>query len=244
MEGDGIDQSVANQPTVAPNTTQSIMDDASIIRATEAFVKEYMSNHDASHDYQHVERVVRLARQLASSEPSPPPSTHTTENHSYNMLIVTLAALLHDVGDRKYLSSQKQDGTHLAFKFLISIHVPSDLAERVHKIINAVSYSHEIQHREHVREVLRRYPELGPVQDADRLDALGAVGLARCFTYGGAKGRIGGMERSMEHVEEKLLRLEGLMKTERGKGMARERTKRVVLFREWWREETGTGSEL
>lgn len=73
------------------------------------------------------------------------------------------------------------------------------------------------------------------MQDADRLDALGAVGIGRAFAYGGAKGR--GMRETMGHFEEKLGRLEGMMKTGEGRRMARERSERVAVFRGWWGEE-------
>ena len=134
-------------------------------------------------------------------------------------------------------------------------------------IVNAVSYSHEVAHPEVVREVLERLPELGCVQDADRLDAIGVVGVGRAFTYaatvragkagsrelgcGSASDRTdedgmgdgeklgSSMEDTMTHFEEKLVRLEGMMKTERGKEIAKERTERLRVFRGWWEEEVG-----
>lgn len=101
-------------------------------------------------------------------------------------------------------------------------------------------------------DVIRRlifeegYPELAIVQDADRLDALGAVGIARCFTYLGAKGRGKGsweLEEAIEHFGEKLEKLEGMMKTESGREMARVRTERLREFRKWWVEENETAEE-
>lgn len=76
------------------------------------------------------------------------------------------------------------------------------------------------------------------MQDADRLDALGAVGIGRAFTFGGARGNRG-MRGTVDHFQEKLERLEGMMKTDEGRRMARERTRRVKLFRDWWEEEVG-----
>lgn len=96
------------------------------------------------------------------------------------------------------------------------------------------------------------YPELGIVQDADRLDAIGAVGIGRCFTFLGAKGKGKGkgkgdgeeweLENAIRHFGEKLERLEGMMKTESGREMARVRTERLRVFKGWWEEETGVGS--
>lgn len=75
------------------------------------------------------------------------------------------------------------------------------------------------------------------MQDADRLDALGAVGIGRAFVYGGARGR--GLSETVAHFEDKLLRLEGMMKTGEGRRLARARGERVGVFRGWVREEMG-----
>jgi len=110
-------------------------------------------------------------------------------------------------------------------------------------VVANVSFSNEIRHPEEVRDVLRAYPELAVVQDADRLDAIGAVGIARCFVFGAVKDAGRGMAGSVEHFREKLVKLEGMMKTEEGKRLARERTRRIEEFEGWWREETGDVEE-
>ena len=78
------------------------------------------------------------------------------------------------------------------------------------------------------------------MQDADRLDALGAIGVGRTFTYGGAKGR--GLADTIRHFEEKLVKLEGMMKTGEGKRMARVRSERISMFMQWWGEEMGAAT--
>lgn len=111
-------------------------------------------------------------------------------------------------------------------------------------ITSHVSYSTECKDPERVEELVQMYPELGIVQDADRLDAIGAVGIARCFTFLGAKGKGKGgeeweLENSIRHFGEKLERLEGMMKTESGREIAKARTEKLREFRRWWEEETG-----
>lgn len=73
------------------------------------------------------------------------------------------------------------------------------------------------------------------VQDADRLDAIGAVGIGRTFAFGGAKGRT--LEDTLEHFDDKLLLLEGMMKTETGRTLAKERSDRLKAFASWWKDE-------
>ncbi len=198
-----------------------------LIKSVTAYIEEYMSNYDASHSYDHIQRVVALARRIYAESPAEP---------ALDPKVILLGALLHDVGDRKYLKPC-EDATTMVAKILVEHGAPEDLAEKVQAICLGVSYSTESKNPERVRELIKVHPELAVVQDADRIDAIGAVGLGRMFTYGGAKtGR--SLADSMEHVDEKLLRLEGMTKTEAGRKIAKERTERLLLFKQWWKEET------
>lgn len=116
---------------------------------------------------------------------------------------------------------------------------PRDLAARVQAICSGVSYSAEVRDPAGTAALITQYPELAVVQDADRLDSIGAIGLGRCFTFGGARTESASLEEAMEQVETRLLRVEGMMKTEVGRKLARERTRRLRTFRDWWREEEG-----
>jgi len=102
----------------------------------------------------------------------------------------------------------------------------------------AVSYSVEKRDPEATRAIIERIPETAIVQDADRLDAIGAIGIARCFTYNGAKGAAG-LDTAIAHFEDKLLRLESMMKTQSGRRMAAQRSSRVRQFMVWWQQEGG-----
>ncbi|KAH0559017.1 hypothetical protein GP486_004370 [Trichoglossum hirsutum] len=193
-----------------------------------------MSRFDASHDYQHVLRVLSLARHIEAKERALHPEIR------YDADVVTLASLLHDVGDRKYLQDNQAAGG-MVEGMLLKQGAPPELAAKVQTIVTHVSYSCEVADPMKVREVISKHPELAAVQDADRLDALGAVGIGRAFTFGATKRAEGGMARTMEHFTEKLEKLEGMMKTETGREMARLRTERLRMFRSWWEEETLVG---
>ncbi|KAK1476972.1 HD domain-containing protein [Colletotrichum cuscutae] len=193
------------------------------------YVEAYMAKYDASHDFNHIKRVVSIAHRIHAQSPA---TTPTLDKHT-----ITLSALLHDVGDRKYLQPG-EDASTLVSTLLSSLGASPDLAARVQTICLGVSYSSEIKDPARVRALIAEYPELAVVQDADRLDAIGAVGIGRCFTFGGAKGARS-MDDSIEHFEEKLVRLERMMKTDAGREMARERTQRLLTFMEWWQDEAG-----
>ena len=193
-----------------------------------------MNNFDGSHDFNHIKRVLGLSHTLYASilESSP--------TNKLDLNIITLAALLHDVGDRKYLEPGEDSNT-LVHNLLISFGAEERLAARVQTICAAVSYTGEMKDPPRVLKLIEEYPELAVVQDADRLDAIGAVGIGRVFTYGGAR-TTRDMEASVEHFHVKLLGLEKMMKTTPGKALARERTEILSQFQEWWDGETAVQS--
>ncbi|KAI9836449.1 MAG: hypothetical protein M1819_001481 [Sarea resinae] len=211
------------------STAQALIDKVRVA------VQAYMSQFDASHDYAHIERVLALALRIQRDEQI----LRHGWGQPYSTTLITLSALLHDYGDYKYLQPHEGDGRDMAYTLLLSHGADPALAAQVQKIVSHVSYSHEIANSEEVQEVLRELPELAVVQDADRLDAIGAVGIGRVFAYGGAKGR--SLDESVAHFGIKLERLEGMMKTETGSRLAKERTRRLRVLREWWEEETGAG---
>ena len=120
---------------------------------------------------------------------------------------------------------------------LITLGWPPHIAIPVAIICAAVPYTCETAHPDIHLSALRRFPELAIVQDADRLDALGAVGVGRAFAFGGARAR--GLGETVRHFGDKLGRLEGLMKTGEGRRMARVRGERVEVFKGWVLEEMG-----
>jgi uncharacterized protein len=193
-----------------------------------------MSNYDGSHDFNHIMRVLGLAH-LIYSEITDTPNDRPPAEPKLDLHIITLAALLHDVGDKKYLQPG-QDGKTLVRDVLLNFDVERDLAISVQAIVLGVSYSSEIKDPTSVLALIKKYPELAVVQDADRLDAIGAVGIGRTFTFGGAKSARD-MGETIQHFEDKLLKLKGMMKTAPGVRIARERTERLVMFREWWASE-------
>lgn len=182
------------------------------------FVKGIFAYDCSGHDYHHTMRVYRLAMQIAEQE-------------NANMLIVQLAALLHDVDDVK-LSPETHEAKKNAVGFMKNNGVDEKVIASVCKIIDEVSFAG-------TDSVVPSTLEGKCVQDADRLDAIGAIGIARTFAYGGSKGRrihdpdikpMTNMNKadynqnhnstSINHFYEKLLLLKDMMNTETAKKMA------------------------
>ncbi|KAI9815802.1 MAG: hypothetical protein M1827_002198 [Pycnora praestabilis] len=228
-------------PSIGITTAYASNED--LIKKVDSYMKGFMSNHDSSHDYQHVLRVHNIAHGILHRERKTHPFGPT-----YRTDIVALAALLHDVGDRKYsevdTTTREPQNLCPVSQILLSFGAEPRLAHIVQSIVNQISYSTEMLNPEHNLFMITTYPEIAIVQDADRLDALGAIGIGRTFTFGGAKRPDRGMQGSIEHFKEKLVRLEGMMKTETGRQIARVRTERLRVFGGWWDDEIGIASDL
>ena len=187
-----------------------------MITAAIEYVKALFRDNSGGHDAEHTMRVYRNALLIAGREPG------------CDMEIVSLAALLHDADDHKLFDTRDNAN---ARSFLMGQNVSPDRIERIIAAVNAVSFS---QNRGKKPETL----EGKIVQDADRLDAIGAVGIARTFAYGGEHGR--SLDASIRHFHEKLLLLKDEMNTSAGREMAEERHAYMVRFLEEYRKETET----
>lgn len=202
-----------------------------ILDLTINFVKNTLADAEAGHDWFHIERVYNTAK-------------HINRTEQADELIVALAALLHDIADSKFNGGNEEIGPQKAGDFLASIGLDVKIIEEVKLIIKNLSFKASFD------EITYFSKELDVVQDADRLDAIGAIGIARAFTYGGFKNRVlynpeikPNLQMSKEqyknttsptinHFYEKLLLLKDLMKTETGKAMAEQRHHFMVNYLE------------
>ncbi|QXV65845.1 HD domain-containing protein [Mucilaginibacter sp. 21P] len=198
------------------------MEHREIIELTVTFVKETLKNAEGGHDWWHINRVWTNAKHIARHE-------------NCDLLTVELAALLHDIADSKFHNGDEEIGPATASKFLKSIDVDQAVTDHVAAIIRHISFKASFD------KAGFHSPELAVVQDADRLDAIGAIGIARAFTYGGHKGReIYNPEikpqlnmtkeqyknttaPTINHFYEKLLLLKDKMNTNTGREMALQR---------------------
>ncbi|KAF6252284.1 HD repeat domain-containing protein [Scenedesmus sp. NREL 46B-D3] len=204
-----------------------------LLRATEQHVQQILAGNDASHDYSHIERVRRTALHLAVMEGL----------DARGQLVVQLGALLHDISDHKYGGSNQQ--AQAAIKEFLSSHNQAEsLTADVCAVVASVGFKEELTKasgNSSSRSSLSR--EAAVVQDADRLDAIGAIGIARCFTFGGAFKRVlhdpavpprhnmtkeqymqqGHQATTFNHFAEKLLKIKDLMKTDAGRQLAQQR---------------------
>ena len=213
-----------------------------LVANTKDYVKKYMSkNNDDSHYYVHVERVVSLAQKILKAEQAQHPEI------PYKSTVVTLGALMHDVGDHQHQDlGEEGPADHpssIVSSTLVSLGATPHLGRYVQKVVRNVSYFYEPLNPGHVKSVLSTHPELAIVQDADRLDALGVIGIGRKFTRFGVKGGKGTLQAVVDDFE-KLYKLEGTIKTNEGKRIARIRVERLKVFAKWWAEEQEVVNEL
>ncbi len=207
-----------------------------ILKKVRAYVKDHFGSDTTGHDWHHIDRVARLARHIGAKEKA-------------DLYIVELGALLHDIGDWKF-SGDSGVGSRKARVLLTELGAREEDIEHVAFIVEHISY------KGGTNAVKMNTIEGKVVQDADRLDAIGAVGIARVFAYGGSMGRPihdpsirlrksrtfaeykTRKQTSINHFYEKLLLLKDRMNTKTGRALARQRHKFLrtyldTFFSEW-----------
>ena len=203
----------------------------SLLDRTMLFVKEKLENAEGGHDWFHIERVYKNAILISKEE-------------DCDITIVKLGALLHDIADSKFHGGDESVGPKIAREFLSSENVSEEIITHVINIIENISFKGGNFEKKFTSK------ELEIVQDADRLDAIGAIGIARTFNYGGFKNRqlynpeiLPNLNMSKEeyknsdaptinHFYEKLLLLKDKMNTDTGKKIAQERHLYMETFLE------------
>lgn len=206
------------------------MTNNTIVENTKAFVFQSLKDAEGGHDWFHIQRVYNNALLIAKTE-------HVDD------LTVALGALLHDIADSKFHDGDETIGPKIAREFLFKHNVDSLIIEHVINIIENISFNKSLD-----KGTKFKSPELDVIQDADRLDAIGAIGVARCFNYGGFKNRKlfdpsikPDMNMTKEeykkseaptinHFYEKLLLLKDKMNTKTGKRIAEQRHKFMLTY--------------
>jgi len=183
------------------------MDQSKILEEVKQYIKQTFLEEGTGHDYYHIERVVINAKKILMKE-------------NADSFIVELAAWVHDIGDYK-LHDGVDKSEDLIKSYLKSINLPDQIIDKVNEVVSQVSFSKGNKPTSIEAEI---------VQDADRLDAIGAVGIARCFAYGGSVGNIlynpddnSKNSSSVQHFYDKLFKLKDLMNTKTAKEIADER---------------------
>ena len=213
-----------------PNPSLSLpAADAEILRRAEAFVRERFAGDASGHDFHHLRRVRALALRLAPALGADP-------------VVTELGAWLHDVADPK-LNPAPEAGRKALAGFLDGLGLSPERRAKVEEVAERVSFGHEL-----AGDARPKSPELMAVQDADRLDAIGAIGIARAFAYGGAKGQAmhdpelphrrdldharyrAGKSTSVNHFHEKLFTIRGRLNTDAARALAEERHRCMEAF--------------
>lgn len=208
-----------------------------ILQATESFVKDELTGAESGHDWWHTNRVRKLALTIGAQEGA-------------NLFVVELGALLHDIADSKFHDGDETKGPARAKIFLQSFRVDNQTTDHVINIIENISFRKSLEDGPGFKSL-----ELDVIQDADRLDAIGAIGIARAFNYGGFKNRIfydpdippatdltveeykNSNSPTINHFYEKLLLLKDKMNTAAGRKMAKQRHEFMETFLEQFNKE-------
>ncbi|EMD00925.1 hypothetical protein BAUCODRAFT_61655 [Baudoinia panamericana UAMH 10762] len=193
-------------------------------------VQEYMDAPpwDSSHDAAHIRRVLQLCEELLASEQQRDPTLQ------YDVLLVKLLAVLHDIEDGKFVDRRREERKRI--ESVLEKHgTPRELIDTIKRLIVFISCSYEDKHREETKRIVMEYPEVAIVADADRLDGIGAVGLGRCFVFNAVKGSR--LHEMGEVVPRVLLHRHTMIKTAEGIRRAETRQERMVKFVAWWKEE-------
>jgi uncharacterized protein len=225
------------------------MDRQEIIEKAELFVKQTLSKDNTGHDWWHIHRVRNLAKRIARHEGA-------------DIFIVELAALLHDIGDYKFFQGDEKAGAVKVREWLSSLEISPSLIDKIVEITSQISFMHTLPDDKGKKKNKKNSAiptlskELMAVTDADRLDAIGAIGIARAFTYGGffnrpiydpaikpsksiTKEEYKTTEApSINHFYEKLIKLKDMMYTKLGRKIAKKRHRFLNLylkqfFKEW-----------
>lgn len=204
------------------------MDKNLLIEKTKVFVKDKLYGEGSGHDWWHIYRVHNTAKFIAKKE-------------NADLFIVEMTSLLHDIDDWKF-SDSIETNTTVIEDFLHSLNISQEIIDKIISIIKTMSY------KGGVVDSTQKTIEGMIVQDADRLDAIGAIGIARTFAYGGSKNRLiydpnikpmefesleqvkNAENHTINHFYEKLLKLKDLMNTVTGKELAEKRHKFMETF--------------
>ncbi len=209
-----------------------------LINKTAVYVQNELADAEGGHDWHHIKRVWINAQKIA-------------ENEDVDMEVVELAALLHDIADPKFHNGNEDIGPQTARNYLESTSLNEEKKDHVINIIKHMSFKNSLDEKTFGSN------EMDVVQDADRLDAIGAIGIARAFNYGGFKNRIifdssifpkinltkeeykNTSAPSINHFYEKLLLLKDKMNTTTGRKIAEKRHQFMLSFLEQFYEEVG-----
>ncbi len=197
------------------------------IKQVEEFAGKNLGAYDSGHDWWHLERVRNNAFQIMEAE------------GSCDQVIVEIASLLHDIGDSKFMEKGSEDPARLLHRFLTGLELEERIIEEVIFINRNLSFSKG-------KKPERISVEFMIVQDADRLDAIGAIGIARAFNYGGFVNNpifdpSGRDHSTISHFYDKLLKLKDLMNTGTGRRLADERHRFLELYLEQFYHEWNFG---